>query len=169
MICKKYEYCVLYHRKLPFFGLTPSTDRTLVWFWLHRYLTIARPSAKQFLTELDKQFRLQSVTLGMVPFQKKVLKSLELDRFFEEVYGPQNFETLKPPKRWVLIDDQPPGGTLASVKLSWMGLNKYEMTEADWNQKIDTHYIQCSPFKGEEETSLIELIGTVSEKLLTQS
>lgn len=82
VVCVDIDETLVYSRsRKPFKGCTTFKDPT------DGYLchTIARPGAEEFLEAVASQFELISVTQGVVPFQKRVLESLGLLKYFRPV------------------------------------------------------------------------------------
>lgn len=112
--------------------------------------TIPRPSAHTFLKAAkEKGWVIISLTQGVVPFQKEVLRATGLLSYFHEVYGwatimrhdcnYRELRNLLGEDKWVLIDNLP--HFMLQEKSMWLGVDL----------DPSSNFIQCDEFTGGED------------------
>jgi len=125
--------------------------------------TLPRPGSHEFLQKAkDEGWRIISLTQGVVPFQREVLRTCGLLDYFEEIYGwtnVQRYEATRPTfeadDKWVMVDN----------------LTHYDLYEkAMWLQTAfepGVNFIKCEEFWGhyEEEHCLTTLLPKIKEML----
>lgn len=126
------------------------------------HFSCPRPGVYEFLHEIQtKGWDIIALTLGVVPFQEEVLKTLGMRDFMGGVYGwtsidrravsypPQNLE------RFVLVDNCPiDDGFRVGQKVGW--LNKV--------LSVDTNYVHVEDFFGNPEVKpLLDYLPRIEE------
>lgn len=123
--------------------------------------TIARPSAKEFLEILKPDYRLASITTGIVEWQKDVLEKLGLLHYFEEINGWLDLDRTKHsvferPEKWLLVDNYPPHSMNLMDKLQWLGIDEFK----------PHNFVKAEDFEGRGDPApLTLLIPEIREKL----
>ena len=122
--------------------------------------TIARPSSYDFIKELSKDYRIASVTQGVVGFQKEVLEKVGLLGYFEDIYGWGDIyrSTVLYPtqeEHWLLVDNMYAQDLYEKAK--WLGVHML----------VEDQFIHCDPFYGHEDNikTLTDLLPEVHEKI----
>jgi len=126
--------------------------------------TCPRPDSHQFLSEATLEgWEIISLTQGVVPYQKGVLECSGLLPYFHEVYGWEsiyrhscNWRELREflgDSKWVLVDNLP--HPMLQEKQDWLG---HELDPS-------INFIQCGEFRGQECSSLLELLPKIEELL----
>lgn len=125
--------------------------------------TLPREGIWQFLQQLkEKDYRIISVTQGVVPFQRTVLEAAGVLDYFEEIYGwtstARTFAT-RPDlgeSKWVLVDNLHHEDSVLWEKAGWIG--------ATLDPEIN--FVQCEPFVGDTSVAcLTTLIPKIEEFL----
>jgi hypothetical protein len=126
--------------------------------------TLKRPSAEQFLYELHQKYTVMVVTQGVIGFQAQALALAGLSEYIEEIYGYENdLKTrIKAPSssqlissRWVLVDNCIAHEDILDDKRRWL--------QAEFVEGVN--FLNCTPFYGVEETSLLDLVPSIKELL----
>lgn len=145
-------------------------DRKSFWYGFHHSATKHRPGADEFLKQLSAQFTVVILTMGVSKFQTKVLKTLDLLKYVESVFGIDNYDGLKRPERFLLIDDMPVMSPLAEEKMRWLGRESRLLSAEQSIALYNAHYIQCEAYYGTAGVPcLTQLFPLISVKLELQS
>ena len=134
-------------------------------------MTEARPSAEAFLQALkEHKFDVSILTLGHSRFQSKVLKKLNLLQYVEGIYRPDNWQELKRPDGFVLIDDMSADSVGIAYKFRWLGRHRSLENLDAWDDMVRFHLIQCEPFTGGKKDllPLTEHLNDVKERMAFQ-
>lgn len=142
-------------------------------FQWRQIITEARPSARQFLEELSKKYRVEVLSLGHSEFQTRVLTELGLLDLVEKVWGPDNVHKISRPEQFVLIDDMAGESLGIAYKMTWLGRKRSLVNITDWSQILSRHFIQCHAFTGGIEdtqalTTFLPVIDDLIESQLRQ-
>jgi hypothetical protein len=154
----------------PAFHHRKFDDRKSFWFGWHHSATKHRPGADEFLKQLAAQYTVMILTMGASPFQTRVLKTLNLLKYIEGVFGIDNYANVVRPERFLLIDDMPVMSPLAEEKLRWLGRETRLMSAEQAIALYNAHYIQCEAYYGTAAVPcLTELFPLISVKLELQT
>lgn len=137
--------------------------------WRH-IITEARPSAREFLSELRKNYRVEILSLGHSVFQTRVLTELGLIDLVDKIWGPDNCQQIPRPERFVLIDDMEAESIGIAYKMNWLGRKRSLVTIEDWTPTMVQHFIQCHPFNGglEDQRPLTDFLPVIQDLLNQQ-
>ena len=144
----------------------------------HRFLhqwkfvaTEARPTAAQFLEELNKKYKVHILSLGHSEFQTRVLTKLGLIDMVDKIWGPDNVQGLSRPDNFVLIDDMAGESLGIAYKMTWMGRKRNLISMEDFSLILADHFIQCRPYAGglEEDAHLTDFLPVIDNLMQLQT
>lgn len=177
MICDIDETLVYSRSREPFEGCTTFKDCT------DGYLchTIARLGSAEFLEAMASEFELISVTQGIVLFQKKVLASLNLLKYFQHLAPASSIVNTKiygwktnrigytlpdlDDAKWVLVDNLSHQDRTLSDKQVWINESlKTAGREYEWFDP-DKNFVRVEEFWGSPVKPLTDYIKNVKELL----
>jgi hypothetical protein len=122
---------------------------------------LLRPSAMEFLEQLSLNYRLITLTQGIVSWQEAVYDRLGISKYISRVYGWNDTRTeivlpQLPIGEFVMVAHHEPTHPLTAAKAGWLGV---EFTEKN--------FIHCEPwYGGADPKPLTDLLDPIINLLL---
>lgn len=130
-----------------------------------RRFTLLRPSAQEFVQELQKHYSLYAMTQGVIHFQRKATEAVGLLPYLNDIFGHSNVMSGFPPylpeqlpEKWVLVDNCATDDWILHDKRLWLKTG---------GAFLPHEHVKCVPFEGHEGAadSLMQLLPEIQEKL----